>query len=95
MFIVFRFFAGAGSFMLLGAIPVWMSEITPPKNRGVLVDFHSAALLLGYALSTYVGYGFFKFHPKSNNQWRAPLGFQCLPATVVLIFMYWLPESPR
>jgi MFS family permease len=49
MFLTFRFFSGMGSFWLLGAIPVWMTEIVPPKNRGLLVDIHSCALLLGYA----------------------------------------------
>jgi MFS family permease len=48
MFIVFRFFSGMGSWWLLGSVPVWMSEVAPPKNRGVLVDCHSATLLFGY-----------------------------------------------
>jgi MFS family permease len=95
MFITFRFFSGMGSWWLLGAVPVWMSEVTPPKNRGMLVDCHSAALLFGYLLASWVGAGFFFYHPPANNQWRAPLGFQCFPVFVALCFMYWLPESPR
>jgi len=34
-----------------------MNEVVPPKNRGVLVDLHGAALLFGYMLATWVGYG--------------------------------------
>lgn len=59
MFLTFRFFSGMGSFWLLGAIPVWMTEIVPPKNRGLLVDIHSCALLLGYASASWMGYAFF------------------------------------
>jgi MFS family permease len=58
MFICFRFFSGMGSFWLLGSIPVWMTEIVPPKNRGLLVDIHSAALLLGYSFASWTGFGF-------------------------------------
>jgi MFS family permease len=59
MFLTFRFVSGVGTFWLLGAIPVWMTEIVPPKNRGLLVDIHSCALLLGYALASWMGYAFF------------------------------------
>lgn len=72
-----------------------MSEVTPPKNRGVFVDLHSAALLFGYASAAWTSVGFYFYHPAANNQWRAPLALQCLPPTIVLSFMYWLPESPR
>jgi MFS family permease len=95
MFIAFRFFSGMGSWWILGSVPVWMSEVAPPKNRGVLVDCHSAALLFGYCAASWIGAGFYFYHPVANNQWRAPLGVQCVPVFVVLCFMYWLPESPR
>ncbi|KAF1828918.1 MFS general substrate transporter [Decorospora gaudefroyi] len=93
MFLVFRFFAGMGSFWLLGAVPVWMTEIVPPRNRGLLVDIHSAALLFGYASASWCGFGF--YHIKTINAWRGPLALQCLPALIVIAFMKWLPESPR
>jgi hypothetical protein len=35
--LVFRFFAGAGAFMILAAVPIWMSEVAPPFMRGALV----------------------------------------------------------
>ena len=69
--------------------------MTPPQNRGVLVDCHSAALLFGYTLASWTGTGFYFYHPVANNQWRAPLGFQCLPVAIVLCLIHWLPESPR
>lgn len=39
-----------------------MTEIVPPKIRGLLVDIHSAALLLGYALASWSGFGFYHVH---------------------------------
>lgn len=38
MFLVFRFFAGAGAFMILAAVPIWMAEVVPPYLRGALVQ---------------------------------------------------------
>lgn len=55
MFIFFRFVSGAGAFMILAAVPVWMNEVVPPSIRGVLVDIHGAALLFGYMLATWTG----------------------------------------
>ncbi|TKA76547.1 hypothetical protein B0A49_01803 [Cryomyces minteri] len=95
MFIVFRFTSGAGAFMILSAVPIWMNEVVPPKNRGMLVDLHGAALLFGYALATWIGYGFYFYTAESSNTWRAPLAFQCLPVAILLAMMPWLPESPR
>jgi MFS family permease len=57
-FIAFRFVSGMGSFWLLGSVPVWMTEIVPPKHRGLLVDIHSAALLFGYFWASWMGLAF-------------------------------------
>lgn len=59
MFLTFRFFNGMGGYWLLGSIPVWMTEIVPPRNRGLLVDIHSASLLLGFAFASWMGYAWF------------------------------------
>ena len=34
-----------------------MNEVVPPKSRGILVDIHGAALLFGYGLASWIGYG--------------------------------------
>jgi len=72
MFIVFRFFSGAGAFMSLSAAPTWMSEVAPPANRGLLVDLHGVALLTGYVIAMWTGYGFFYWD--NINAWRIPMG---------------------
>lgn len=52
-------------------------------------------LLLGYMLAGWGSYGFYFYRPSSNNQWRPMLAFQCLPPTILIAIMPWLPESPR
>lgn len=95
MFIFFRFLAGAGAFMIVAAVPIWMNEVVPPSVRGVLVDCHCVGLLLGYTSATIIGYGFFHLPADNNGGWRGPLSFQCLPVALLLMGIYWMPESPR
>ena len=95
MFIFFRFVSGAGAFMILAAVPLWMNEVTPPIGRGIFVNIHGAALLLGFTIANWIGYGFYHFHPEDHAQWRAPLALQCLPVFLLILCLPWMPESPR
>lgn len=93
MFIAFRFVSGLGGFMLLAAIPVWMSEVAPPSIRGALVSVHNLALLVGYTVATWIGYGF--YHIEGNKVWRGQFAILCLPALTLLPCLFVVPESPR
>ncbi|KAJ9633841.1 hypothetical protein H2204_006626 [Knufia peltigerae] len=95
MFIAFRTLSGAGVFMLVGAIPMWISETAPPSVRGFLGDFHSVGILFGYALASYVGYGFYQLPPTDDMAWRGPFVVGCGPLAFHLVALFFLPESPR
>ncbi|ORY01285.1 major facilitator superfamily domain-containing protein [Clohesyomyces aquaticus] len=64
MFLTFRFFSGMGSFWLLGSIPVWMTEIVPPKNRGLLENDWRGPLAL-QALPALIVLSAMKWLPES------------------------------
>lgn len=81
--------------MLLISVPLWITEIAPPKGRGVLANIHAMMAVLGFLIASYVGVGFYYYQHGSGNQWRAPLAFACLPPILTLGFMTQLPESPR
>lgn len=93
MFIAMRFFSGFAAYNIVCSVPLWMSEVAPPGVRGRLVDCHGALLLLGYALASWVGYGFYKMD--SANAWRGHQAVNAIPAVLVLVGLYFLPESPR
>jgi MFS family permease len=61
------------AFMILAAVPIWMTEVVPPASRGILVDIHGACLLFGYAFANWIGFTFY-FLTDNPNAWRAPLG---------------------
>ena len=94
-FIFFRLIAGASAFMILAAVPIWMSEVVPIDLRGALVDVHAVMLLLGYVIQGWVGFGFFFWKDGGAKTWRPPLALQCAWPLILLCGLPFLPESPR
>lgn len=110
VFIVWRSFAGAGTFVMLVAVPIYMTEVVPPVNRGMLVNIHGAALLLGYTCVIWTGYGIYFWNDNDNDNWRLLFGecfeaseyfdlpslaFQAAFPLTVISLLPILPETPR
>ena len=70
MFIAFRFVAGASAFGILAAVPILMNEIVPVHIRGALVDIHAVALVLGYTIQGWVGFGFYFWLVNLESSYR-------------------------
>ena len=68
--IVGRIVTGAGNGMNTSSIPVWQSEIAPPKIRGFLVLFEGALITGGVMLSYWINYGFWFVTQYDSFQWR-------------------------
>ncbi|KAK7892203.1 hypothetical protein LTR67_007299 [Exophiala xenobiotica] len=94
MFIVFRFFSGFGSSLMLGSVPLLISEVSPPHSRGFLVGFFGIAISTGYSLASWLAVAFYFCH-NTAVQWRLPLAVTGVPALFLLMFLPWVPESPR
>jgi hypothetical protein len=69
-----------------------MNEVVPAKNRGVLVDIHGAVFQFGFALSSWVGYGFYFMTPNTTDAWRAPLGRSLWLIVASLQFFFSIDE---
>ena len=94
MFIVFRFVTGWGTGALVALVPLYQSEISPPKIRGLLVGSHGVLLCCGYSIASWVGLGFY-FVNAAGAQWRIPLALQCVFPLALAAGVLFLPESPR
>ncbi|KAF2103327.1 general substrate transporter [Rhizodiscina lignyota] len=94
MYIVMRFITGFGIGELVTLVPLYQSEIAPPNIRGLLVGMHGVLICVGYAMASWVGFGFY-FVNASGAQWRIPLAIQCLPPLALAVGIMFLPESPR
>jgi len=68
--IVGRIVTGFGNGMNTSTIPVWQSEVAPPKIRGFLVLFEGALITAGIVLSYWLYYGFWFVRSYGSFQWR-------------------------
>ncbi|KAF2092375.1 general substrate transporter [Rhizodiscina lignyota] len=93
MFLAARFITGFGTGMILCSVPLYQSELAPPHSRGVLVGIHGVWICCGYSTAGWVGYGCFYY--TTAFQWRFPLAVQCFAPIMLLIGLFFLPESPR
>ena len=62
--------------MCIISVPLWITEIVPPKDRGVLASGTTIMATFGFVLASYVGVGF--FYLRSSTAWRGPLAIGCL-----------------
>jgi sugar porter (SP) family MFS transporter len=70
--------------------PVYVSELAPPKSRGMLIGLYQFALTLGIAIADLVGYWF-----AGPQGWRWMFAFGIVPAVIFLLLVLTVPESPR
>ncbi|KAI9824372.1 MAG: hypothetical protein M1819_000877 [Sarea resinae] len=93
MFIVSRFICGFGAGMVITNCPVYMSEISPPHTRGMLVANHAISIVYAYITCSAVALGLhFVDH---SYQWRLQFVFLTFFALCLLASMFVIPESPR
>ena len=91
-FIVFRFIGGlaiGGSSVLC---PVYISEISPPKHRGVLAATFQLALVSGILLSLISNYLLLNI---GENNWRWMLFSGAFPAVAFFVMLLVIRKSPR
>ncbi|KAF2797587.1 general substrate transporter [Melanomma pulvis-pyrius CBS 109.77] len=93
MLIAGRIVGGFAVGIMNMTIPIYNSEIAPPHKRGMIAGLHAQFVGIGFACANWVGFGC--SYASGQFQWRFPLAFQCLPAIIVLLGIFWLPYSPR
>ena len=74
------------------AVPLFISEISPPKYRGRLTGMFQFnivfGILIAYLSNALLG-------DVGQNAWRWMLGVETIPALIYVLFSIGLPESPR
>lgn len=87
-----RFLAGIGMGVASAAVPLYVSETTPPESRGAMATipqlFISSGILLSYVVDLIILLAF-------KGGWRWMMGASLLPALAQSAAALWLPESPR
>lgn len=91
--LVGRIVAGFAIGILSMTVPLYNTEIAPPKIRGFIVGLAQQMIGVGFIVANWVGYGC-QFL-KSDTQWRLPLGLQLVPALLLFVGAQFMPNSPR
>ncbi|RAH60386.1 high-affinity hexose transporter [Aspergillus piperis CBS 112811] len=93
MLIAGRLIAGLAIGLMSAIIPVYCSELSPPRIRGFLGSLQQWMIGLGVVVAQWVGYGCSL--RTGNFSWSFPLAFQAVPAVILSCGVWFLPESPR
>lgn len=88
--IIGRLIVGLGIGLSSGAVPVYISEVSPPAARGWTVSLFQLSITVGILLAYVVDYAF-----AAIQGWRWMFGLAVVPAAVFALGMLFLPESPR
>lgn len=109
LLIFFRILAGIGVGVASNISPLYISEMSPAKNRGSLVTYYQLALTIGILLA-YVSNYFLQRHASSftvmanpsvmdwlfvSEVWRGMFLVGVIPAVLFCILIFFVPESPR
>jgi SP family arabinose:H+ symporter-like MFS transporter len=91
-FLFFRFVGGLGVGCSSVTAPMYISELAPASHRGRLVAMFQFNVVLGILIAFLSNY---LLQDIGENSWRWMLGVQAFPATLFLILVLFIPESPR
>ena len=92
--IVGRVILGLGTGGIIATVSLWQSEVSKAENRGSHVSAFGIFTGSGLSLSLWVGFGMSFTEPNSAS-WRFTLILSGLFSSLLSIFIFTLPESPR
>ena len=91
-FAVFRFLGGLGVGASTIAAPAFVSEIAPADQRGKLVSLYQFNIVLGILIAFLSNY---LLRNTGDEPWRWMVGIEAVPAFIYIIFVFFIPKSPR
>ncbi|KAF9555505.1 general substrate transporter [Agrocybe pediades] len=86
-----RFLIGVGVGLAACIAPLYIQELSPTRLRGRMVVLNVVMITLGQVIAYAIGAAFFHIH----GGWRWMVGLGAIPAGLQILFLFFLPESPR
>ncbi|KAL5478685.1 hypothetical protein ACEPAI_1962 [Sanghuangporus weigelae] len=93
MFIAGRFILGMGVSVAIIAAPTFAVEIAPPQWRGRITALYNTGYFGGAIPAAGISLATERLN--TDWSWRIPVLIQLIPALVVMLAVFFLPESPR
>jgi SP family xylose:H+ symportor-like MFS transporter len=96
--VIYRIIGGIGVGIASMLSPIYIAEIAPAHMRGRLVSYNQFAIVTGMLVVYFVNYFIAARGNESWNLqagWRWMFGSETIPALLFLLFLFFIPESPR
>lgn len=88
--ILSRFIIGLAIGIAAVTTPLYLAETAPMKLRGAMVAIYQLAITIGIVCSYSVNYLLIE-----HQAWRAMFASSAIPAMILVVGIFFLPESPR
>lgn len=98
IFVIFRIIGGVGVGAASITSPMYIAEISPARIRGRMVSVNQFAIVTGFLVVYLVNYFIALQGTVAWNidyGWRWMFGSEALPAFLLLVLLFFVPESPR
>lgn len=93
VYVAGRFVLGFGNSLAQMASPLLLTEICHPQHRGRVTAIYNCLWNLGALFVAWIAWATMQM--KTDWSWRTLALLQIIPAVIQLVFIYWVPESPR
>jgi len=97
-FLIYRFLGGVAIGMASLISPMYIAEIAPPKQRGLLVTFQQIAIVGGMLLVYFVNLKIGEMGDDAwvlSTGWRYMLASCAIPAALFFLAAFLMPDTPR
>ena len=97
-FVIYRALGGIGVGAASMTSPMYIAEVSPARIRGRMVSLNQLAIVFGMLAVYFVNYGIANAGDLEWNVqtgWRWMFGSETFPAVALLVFLFFVPESPR
>ncbi|KAJ5652862.1 Sugar transporter STL1 [Penicillium longicatenatum] len=88
-----RVITGIGNGMNTSTIPTYQAECSRTSNRGLLICIEGGIIAIGTAIAYWIDFG--ASYGPPGLTWRFPIAFQIVFGLVIVVGMWFLPDSPR
>ncbi|MDD4515611.1 D-xylose transporter XylE [Massilibacteroides sp.] len=98
LFVAYRIVGGIGVGLASMISPMYIAEIAPANRRGNLVSWNQFAIIFGMLLVYFVNYSIAlqgDFEWLHSYGWRWMFASELIPAVLFLLFLWFVPETPR
>ena len=100
-FIIFRIIGGIGVGAASMTSPMYIAEISPARIRGRMVSVNQLAIVSGILIVYFVNFYIAEYGADISESWNVKIGWrwmfgsESLPAVLLLLLLFFVPESPR